>query len=76
MESSQAMADGSVTMATIQETIKMVNEMAKELMSIVMAQPMRVLGKTACSMVWANTPINKAQSKKETGIIIIFMENE
>ena len=50
----QAMAETSVSIGTISETIKMTDIMAKEHMSMMMAEPMWVPGKTTRCMVRAN----------------------
>ena len=63
----QAMAETSGLVVIILETLKMANDMALEHMSILMAQPMWVPGKTARDMVKANIQMKKAQSSKETG---------
>ena len=66
MENFQAMADSSLSMVTTLETLKMAIDMAKEHMSM-MAEPMWVPGYKTGDMVQASTPIDKAQSSKETG---------
>ena len=49
----QAMADKSILMLTMLETLKITDIMAKEHMSMMMAEPMWVPGKTAWPMVRA-----------------------